>query len=192
MDYFAPELEQAEKITGTAGTEFPKNKEEWTFDKEGNYIMLDPEHDEPYRQAARGLAEDMDLDGLDDAVAGTDAHLIIVASDAGETALGSTGAYGEALAKTVDEFAVDVAYERAAELVGKSWDGESLVDNPNAKWAIDDTTRDAVRDDIVNGFAEHKTVDDITADILGHTAFSESRAELIARTEVQSLGQQPL
>ena len=125
---------------------------------------------------------------LTEAVPATDAHLILVASDSADSALGQTGAYGRDLAKAADEVAVELAHQRAAELVGKKWDSDgNLVDNPDARFAISDTTRTMIRDVIEQGFSEQKTVDEIAADLMESGAFSEARAEMIARYEVSSI-----
>jgi hypothetical protein len=73
-------------------------------------------------------------------------------------------------------------------LVGKRHSGSGeLIDNPDAKYAIDGTTRDAISDVIAVGFRDNLTVDEIAANIVGSTALSQERADLIARTEVFSL-----
>jgi len=84
--------------------------------------------------------------------------------------------------------AVETANNRAAELVGKRHSGSGeLIDNPDAKFAIDETTRSALRDVIADGFRDNKTVDEIAADIMQSTALSQERADLIARTEVYNI-----
>jgi hypothetical protein len=74
---------------------------------------------------------------------------------------------------------------RAAELVGMRYDGNGdLVPNPNAKWAITDGTRDLLAGDIDTAFKEGWTTDQLANALEENYAFSESRANTIARTEI--------
>lgn len=74
--------------------------------------------------------------------------------------------------------------ERAAELVGKRVlpDG-SIVDNPNADWAITETTRANLRELATEAVDEGWTVQQLQSKIIGSEDFSASRALTIARTE---------
>ncbi|NTV01926.1 MAG: hypothetical protein HGB04_03960 [Chlorobiaceae bacterium] len=80
--------------------------------------------------------------------------------------------------------AEDYARDRAAEMVGMKWVDGELVTNPNAEWAITDSTRDVlealVQDAIDNGIGTKELRDNI----IESTAFSPERAEMIARTEI--------
>ena len=88
---------------------------------------------------------------------------------------------------SVNRIAADYAVKRAAEMVGMKYneDGE-LVPNPNAKWAISDTTRDRLREIIKNGFEEKTPFSEIIDDIRDADIFSDARAAMIARTEVST------
>jgi len=48
----------------------------------------------------------------------------------------------QSMIHAVNEAARDYAHDRAAEMVGKKWVDGVLVDNPDAQWAITETTRD--------------------------------------------------
>jgi hypothetical protein len=86
---------------------------------------------------------------------------------------------------SLNEGARDWAGDRAAELVGmRRLDDGSIVENPNAKWAITDTTRDDLRRIISNGFTKETPMPDLIKQIGDAGAFSDSRAEMIAQTEV--------
>lgn len=82
---------------------------------------------------------------------------------------------------TVNELAVQYAEERAAELVGKKLVDGQLVDNPG--WAIDESTRDMIRRYVKSELENAGTPAEIERGIREHYAFSENRAETIARTE---------
>ena len=84
----------------------------------------------------------------------------------------------------VNRVAQEFAAKRAAEMVGMKYNthGE-LVANPNAKWAISDTTRDRLREIIKNSYEEGMTRENTVAAIMDADAFSEARANMIARTE---------
>ena len=80
--------------------------------------------------------------------------------------------------------AEDYANFRAAEMVGKKYVGDRLVDNPDAKYAISDTTRDDLADLIEQGMAKKLSIDEIAESIRNATTFGSERARLIARTEI--------
>ena len=89
------------------------------------------------------------------------------------------------LTDQVNDAAVAMAKDRAAELVGKKiLDDGSIVDNPDAEWAITDSTRDMIRDAITDGLANNIGLDGIIDAVGDLDAFSDDRAELIAATEV--------
>lgn len=97
------------------------------------------------------------------------------------------------LLASANDAAKDYATERAAELVGMKYDNEgNLVDNPNAKWAISETTRDKIRKIIADAFKKNTEMAKIRRSIQralrteksGGGIFSEARAAMIARTEV--------
>jgi len=90
---------------------------------------------------------------------------------------------GSDLFNLSDTQARDYARERGAEMVGKKWVDGELVDNPNAKWAITDTTREGLRQLIVDAFEQQWTPTELAREIDASFVFSPGRAEMIARTE---------
>jgi phage terminase large subunit-like protein len=82
-----------------------------------------------------------------------------------------------------DAFALEYAQTRAAELVGKKWVDGVLVDNPDAKWAITETTREELRELIARAFAETWTPAELAKQIDSAFVFSADRAAMIAETE---------
>ena len=87
---------------------------------------------------------------------------------------------------SANTLASDYASDRAAELVGMSYDADgNLVPNPNSEWAISDTTRDRLREIIAQAFEQETPIADIVSDIMDADIFSEARAQMIAATEVQ-------
>ncbi len=91
----------------------------------------------------------------------------------------------EDMLSSVSELAQAWAADRAAELVGMKVVGGKLVENPDARWAISDTTRDKLRGIIVDIFAEEDvTLADIEARIVAAGIFSAERATMIANTEI--------
>lgn len=75
-------------------------------------------------------------------------------------------------------------HHRSAEMVGRKWVGDKLVKNPDAKWAISNSTRDALAAEVEAAIANGATVSELAAAIQDSTAFSEARATMIARTEM--------
>jgi SPP1 gp7 family putative phage head morphogenesis protein len=89
----------------------------------------------------------------------------------------------ESITNQLNELALDYAKTRSAEMVGKKWVDGELVDNPAAKWVITDATRDMLRGDIADGIEAGLSNDDIASGLAENYAFSDERAQTIARTE---------
>lgn len=89
--------------------------------------------------------------------------------------------------RAVQDQARAYAKERAAEMVGKKWVSGQLVDNPDARYAISSTTRQELRR-IFSEEANLSPAAFIQA-IQEAGLFTESRARLIAQTELKNIGQ---
>ena len=115
----------------------------------------------------------------------TSAAAAQVAKDAGMKALGQLALDDDSdLTDQVSEDAIAWAKERGAELVGKRWVGDTLVDNPDAEWAITDSTRIMVNEIITTGVDEGLSADALADRLAESYAFSPDRAYTIARTEL--------
>jgi hypothetical protein len=133
---------------------------------------------------AAQIADQIDLSSLDTLVDVTAEALERLTLDTAQRALAQLGVTDRAdLVDQVNTMAVDAANARAAELVGKQWRDGELVDNPNAKWAITDSTRDMLRSTITGGLADNVGYDEIV-DRIEALGFGTARAETIARTEI--------
>lgn len=90
----------------------------------------------------------------------------------------------EEIVTHMDERALEFAQDRGAEMVGKKWVDGELIDNPEAEWSIEETTRDALRlltgDAVEEGMSSQEFADAIEES----GEFSEERAMMIARTEL--------
>lgn len=115
----------------------------------------------------------------------------------GATASGASMAIGQAQVANVkvmasaSDAARNYASKRAAEMVGKRWKNGKLVQNPDAQWRIDKTTREELRNIIEAAFAEKLSRSEIVRRIEDAGPFSLSRAQMIAQTEIvraQSMG----
>jgi hypothetical protein len=85
---------------------------------------------------------------------------------------------------TIIEQAETYGEERGAELIGmKIVDGQ-LVENPNAEWAISDTTRDRVNELLQDALDEGESYQKFSDRLEESGLFDEARADLIARTEI--------
>jgi hypothetical protein len=87
------------------------------------------------------------------------------------------------ITKLVNEDAVAWSQFRAAEMVGKKYVAGELVDNPNAEWAITDSTRTYLRSAVTDAMEEGWSNDKLAKEIADNAAFSKNRSLLIARTE---------
>lgn len=106
-----------------------------------------------------------------------------VYGNAGAAALDTLGSSGFDALNTE---ALNYARERAAEMVGMRWSGGELVPNPNAEWAITDSTRDGLRAQVERAFEDGLSPGELAARIRDSYDFSAQRAEMVARTELAS------
>lgn len=84
----------------------------------------------------------------------------------------------------VHEDARDYAKFRSAEMVGMKYDGDGeLVENPDAKWAISETTRESIRSNIERVVSGDLPITELSDTLRESYGFSSSRASNIARTE---------
>ncbi len=92
------------------------------------------------------------------------------------------------LIDSANEQAAKWAANRAAELVGKQLVNGELVDNPDAKWVISETTRQEIRDAVTQAFESETDFAALKTRILNapgiENTFSDARASMIAKTEV--------
>lgn len=84
----------------------------------------------------------------------------------------------------LNQQALAFARKRAAELVGRKWVDGALVDNPDARWAITDTTRHVLEELVQRAFSAGLTPDEAAQEIEDSGIFGEARAEMVASTEM--------
>lgn len=106
--------------------------------------------------------------------------------------------YGDAAVSALEQLGDDVGFnalnaealnyarERAAEMVGMRWVDGDLITNPNAEWAITDSTRDGIRSQVERAFEGGLTPGELASEIRDSYEFSDARAEMVARTELAS------
>lgn len=89
-----------------------------------------------------------------------------------------------AIVNQVFQNGIEYARQRAAEMVGKKWVGDVLVENPKAIWRIDEATRNEIQEIIAEAFENGTKRADVVTAIQRAGAFSRERATLIANTEI--------
>lgn len=104
-------------------------------------------------------------------------------ADGGIEALAQIGLDDEDMLDLVNEKAVEWAKNHAANLVGKKWVKGKLIDNANAKYRIDERTREGINALVVQAESEGWSNDRLAKELRESYAFSDERAEMIARTE---------
>lgn len=82
------------------------------------------------------------------------------------------------------DFLAQFAKDRSAEMVGRKFVDGKLVENPNAKWVITDTTRNNINKLIQDVASGKLKATDLRQAIIDSEAFSKERAEKIARSEL--------
>ncbi len=109
-----------------------------------------------------------------------------VADDTSRVVLATIGPdLAEELVDQVSALSVAEARERAAELVGRRVlpDG-TIIDNPDARWAITQTTRDSIRDTVTRVIRDNRGSAELIRELEDSYAFSPARAEMVSRTEI--------
>jgi SPP1 gp7 family putative phage head morphogenesis protein len=131
----------------------------------------------------------VDFTGWSILVGEVDAILAAIVEDGSYAALAAVGIEtraAEGAAGVVNDYARAYARDRSAELVGMRYDELGrLVENPNAEWAIDQTTRDFLRSSVGEAIAGGWSNDKLAGAISDSYGFSDDRAMTIARTETQ-------
>jgi SPP1 gp7 family putative phage head morphogenesis protein len=131
-----------------------------------------------------GAIDDLDFDGWEILWAPMRDNLEAIYEDTALEALGQVGITDEGITDLVMEKAVEYARNRAAELVGMKYVDGELVENPNAVWAITESTRDMLRQAVTSSLETGPSPQALADSIVQSAAFSEARAEMIARTEL--------
>lgn len=146
--------------------------------------MSQDEHD-----ALEQIIAGVDFTGWSILVGEVDAILAAIVEDGSYAALAAVGIEtraAEGAAGVVNDFARAYARDRSAELVGMRYDALGrLVENTNAEWAIDESTRDFLRSSVADAIEGGWSNDKLAAAISDSYGFSDERAMTIARTETQ-------
>lgn len=130
------------------------------------------------------LLLELRLEGIEATQIEVAALLAKAAQNGGYAAFAQIDFDDRAIVNQVNQLAVEWAENRAAELVGKNLVDGRWVDNPNSKWTIDAATRDYLRADVTQAVDEGWSTQQLADALEENFAFSESRAEMIARTEI--------
>jgi hypothetical protein len=143
-------------------------------------------------EIAAAITAELEFDGLTALANEIGVDLSDVVTDSVNQVIAQMGVTDRSdLVNQVNEKAVAIARDRAAEMVGMRWgDDGSLVENPDAQWAITQSTRDALRDVIASGLQDNIGISSIIDNIEDMGGFSRERAELIAETEVRRANSQ--
>lgn len=130
------------------------------------------------------ILADLDMSDLVELVGNIDDVLAELTADGAFQALVQIGMNDNAsIVNQANDRAVAWANDRAAEMVGKKWVDGELVDNPNAKWSIEESTREMLRADVADAIDQGWSNDTLADNLAESYAFSDERAMTIARTE---------
>lgn len=131
------------------------------------------------------ILDRLELEGWDIVMDASEEVLSWITRDGVYKALFQIGMTEEGITAQMSEKALEYARNRAAELVGKriTRDGR-VIDNPNAEWRIDASTREYLRADVTRAVEEGWSTGRLRDTLESNYAFSEDRAEMIARTEI--------
>lgn len=139
-----------------------------------------------HAQRVEDILSDLDFSDWDTLIDDTAVVLTVVAMDGAKEGLMqvSTTVGKDALAQA-NEQATAYAKERSGELVGMKWNDDSgeYEPNPDAKWQITESTREFLRSDVTDAMAGGWSNDELSDKLEENYAFSDERADMIARTE---------
>lgn len=131
----------------------------------------------------RRVLDSLDLSGLVAIHGEADEVLKAIAQSGVAEALAQIEVTDQDITDLANPRAVQWAENRAAELVGMRWVDGELVPNPNAAWRIDESTRELLRGFVAEAIDAGWSNDRLAKEIGDSFAFSDARAETIARTE---------
>lgn len=130
------------------------------------------------------ILKELDFSGWDILYDDVQPILEEIAKASGAKALAQVRVKNEKITELVNKDAVEYARRRAAEMVGRAWVDGELIDNPNAQWAITESTRGYLRSNITQAVEEGWSPQALADHLAENTGFSYDRADNIARTEV--------
>ena len=145
--------------------------------------------DSDIEDQARKILADLDMQGWTVLIDPAKDVLEAVYADGAHEALAQIGIENkDHLTDQLNERSLLFAEDRGAELVGMRNMGTAAdpewIENPDAKWAITDSTRDMLRVDTAKAIEEGWSTNELKASLKENYAFSDARAETIARTEI--------
>lgn len=107
-----------------------------------------------------------------------------IAVDAGIEAMNELNIFDADALKMLRKEAGEWAENRAAEMVGMRVVNGELIPNPNARWQITEGTRELIRADVTEALDGGWSAQELASRLADSYAFSDDRAETIARTEI--------
>lgn len=137
------------------------------------------------REKARHIVDALSFNAWADDLPGiVEPMLSGIAVAGGKLALDQIDVMGDDITRLMRERAEAWAANRAAEMVGMKWVDGELLPNPDARWQITEGTREMVRSFTEQALDEGWSAQELADQIGESYAFSENRAEMIARTEI--------
>lgn len=134
------------------------------------------------------IMDAINLDGFAVTVSDVEEILIEMGRDGANMAWLQLGGIpdDQSIVNTADKLTVEYARQRAAELVGMKYTKSGkLIENPSPLYAITDTTRESLQSLVTQALEQGWSNDILASKIENSYAFSESRADMIARTETR-------
>ena len=109
---------------------------------------------------------------------------LLAAAQAGaEEGLSQLGESSEELKQSINATLEEYAEDRAAEMVGKKYIGQELVDDPAAKFVISESTRDDLEDLVSISLDKNESVEQMVERIISASTFNDIRSQLISKNE---------
>jgi 2'-5' RNA ligase len=170
------------KFTASAVTIKRVGKKEWTFDLGGSRLVSKAGEDEEDEEVEEIILDI--LKGFEEVVPAMEHELASTHLDSATEMRDALDVESSIQFSVLNEKALQYARKRAAEMVGKKWVDGELVDNPNAVWAITETTRDVLRTLIDDAFGQGQTPAELATSIENTGIFGAARADMIASTEM--------
>lgn len=172
------------KMATTLKAMFKATKQHVLPDVVEAYRQVVEEHRKGLHDELAYILKQLDLSAWQDSVDDLAEPLSDVQAEAASKALAQLAVDDSKLFDRVNADVVAAAENCAAGLVGMKYVDGELVENPSAVYAITETTRSGIKDLVTSSLTDGLTVDELSSKLQQAYQFSDTRAEMIARTEL--------
>lgn len=116
-------------------------------------------------------------------ISAVEADLLAAAQEGAQTAITQLGIIDVSLESSVNAKIQEYAKQRSAEMIGKAFVNNQIVEDSAAKFVISETTKEDLEDLVEVALDKNESIEQLRERILNAVTFSDARAQLISRNE---------